>query len=80
MKNQSPDEQEGLQLDLPGIIELAYTDIFTVSARFQNLDQFWISHQKNQGSFFIFFEKSKKRACTAEMIFLVILTKKMMVL
>ena len=41
-----------LQLDWPWIPEWAYADIFAVAVRFQNQDKFWISNQKNQGSFF----------------------------
>ena len=33
------------------IVEWTYTDIFAVTIRFQNKDQFWISHQKKQGRF-----------------------------
>ena len=49
-----------LQLNLPWIAEWAYAGMFDVAARFQNHDQFWISHQKNQGSFFFIFPESEK--------------------
>ena len=52
-------------LDWPWIAEWAYAGIFTVAVRIQNQDQFWISHQKIRGRFFIF-SKSKKRARTAK--------------
>ena len=42
-----------------GISEWAYAGIFAVAVRIQNQDQFWISRQKNQGSF-LFFRKVKK--------------------
>ena len=47
-----------LQLDWPWIAVWANAGIFAVAVRFQNQDQFWVSHKKNQGSFF-FSEKSK---------------------
>ena len=34
-----------------------YTGIFAVAVQFQNNDQFWVSYQRNQGSFFSFFQK-----------------------
>ena len=45
-----------LQLDWSGIAEWACAGIFDAAARFQNQDQFWISHQKPE---VIFFNKSK---------------------
>ena len=42
----------GLQLDWPWIAGWAYTGSFAVAVQIQNQDHFWISHQKNQGSFF----------------------------
>ena len=50
-----------IRLDWSWIAEWAYAHIFAVAVRFQNQDQFWISHQKNQGSFFLIFSlKSRK--------------------
>ena len=43
-----------IQLDWPWFPEWAYAGIFAVAVRFQNQEQFWISHQKNQ--FFCFFK------------------------
>ena len=41
----------------PWIAEWAYTDMFAVVVRFQNQDQFWISHQKDQAWFFFNFSR-----------------------
>ena len=46
-----------ITLDWPWIAEWAYAGIFGVAVQIQNQDQLWISHQKNQGSFF-FLRKS----------------------
>ena len=50
----------GLQLDWPWTAEWAYAGIFAVSVRFQNQDQFWVSHQTNLVWFFCFFFKKSK--------------------
>ena len=42
---------------------------------FKNQDQFWVSHQKIQGSFFNLFEKSKNELVRPKMVFLAILAK-----
>ena len=63
-----------LQLDWPLIAEWAYVGIFAVAARFKTHDQFWFSHQKNQGSFF-FSEKSKNELVRTKMMFLAVLAK-----
>ena len=50
-----PPKMLELQLDLSGIAEWAYAGIFAVAGRFQNQDQFWISHQNIlRGCFFVF--------------------------
>ena len=48
-----------VHLDWLRVVEQPCAGIFTVAVQYQNQDQFWISHQKNQGSFFIF-SKSQK--------------------
>ena len=43
------------------ILQLSgHAGIFAVAVQFQNQDQFWISHQKNQESFSLFFRKVEK--------------------
>ena len=64
-----------IQLDWPWIVEWAYTSIFAVSVRIQNQDQFWISHQKNQELFGLFFEKSKNELVRPKTMFLAVLAK-----
>ena len=64
-----------LQLDQLRIAECAYVGIFSVAVQYQNQDQFWISRQKYQESFFNFFEKSKNELARPKTMFLVILTK-----
>ena len=54
---------------------VACAGIFTVVVQFQNQDQFWISHQKNQRSFYNF-SKGQKRARTNKSdVFFVILAE-----
>ena len=48
-----------VQLDWPWIAEWAYAGIFAVAVRFQNQDQFLVSHQK-VGTRFLFFRKFEK--------------------
>ena len=48
-----------MQPDWLRIAGRAYAGIFAVTIQLQNQDQFWISHQRNQGSFFSFFRKVK---------------------
>ena len=59
LKFMNSNDGDDVQLDWPWIAEWAYAGIFAVAVRFQNQDHFWISHQKNQGHFFIF-SKSQK--------------------
>ena len=61
------------KLDWPWIAEWAYAGIFAVVVRFQNQDQFWISHQKIRGH--IFSEKSKNELVQPKLMFLAILAK-----
>ena len=72
-----PSFRKFIQLDWPWIAEWAYAGIFAVAVQFQNQDDFWISHQKNQGSFFsIFFSKSWKMSSYGKKtMFLAILAK-----
>ena len=55
-----------IQLDWPWIAEWTYVGIFAVAVRFQNQNQFWVSHQKNQGSFSFIFSKSQRMSSTAK--------------
>ena len=49
-----------LQVDWPWIAEWGYADIFAVAIKVQNQDQFWVSHQKINGRFFLILSKSQK--------------------
>ena len=64
-----------VQLDWPWIAEWAYAGIFALAIRLQNQDQFWISHKKIRGRYYIFFEKSKNEPVRPKMVFLAILAK-----
>ena len=65
-------QESVIQLDWPWIAEWAYAGIFAVAVRFQNQDQYWISHQKSGFFIFLFF---RNVARTAKKMFLAILAK-----
>ena len=48
-----------VQLDWPWITEWAYAGIFTADVRFQNQDEFWVSHEKIRVFFFSFLKSQK---------------------
>ena len=43
-----------VEIGLAMVAKWAYAGTFAVAVRFQNQDQFWVSHQKIRGHFFIF--------------------------
>ena len=64
-----------IQLDWPWIAGWAYAGIFAVAVRIQNQDQFWISHQKIRGHFFLFFQKVENEFVWPKWCFFAILAK-----
>ena len=73
LKLKSQNGQTGTTTGLAMDCRLGHAGMLVVAIRFQNQDQFWVSHQKVRGHFF--FEKSKNELAQPKMVILAILAK-----